>query len=281
MESATFHYHHVYVPLLIRLCNDVETNPGPTLYDIIDATTTVCADFSQGGRRFGPTAGKQCVAMSLTAIVHSQIENVSTWNSSSLNSILENGNGLYMCISKSINKDLLLLTDVPAMVSVYGKIYDLQYSEPCAGGVFIKCSNAPYMSLDDSFKKIFLSTELNYNYAMLTISCSTVSLFKISDVDFKIFDSHSRDHYKIPHPFGKCILLTVSSIQHLVAYFQNVSYVGENDLAFEIVGEKISFKTTEPLFADSTLYKHLPKSQQNVTSRCEKNLVKRQLVDRK
>ena len=80
--KATFHYHHVYVPLLIRLCNDVETNPGPTLYDIIDATTTVCADFSQGGRRFGPTAGKQCVAMSLTAIVHSQIENVSTWNHS-------------------------------------------------------------------------------------------------------------------------------------------------------------------------------------------------------
>ena len=47
------------------------------------------------------------------------------------------------------------------------------------------------------------------------------------------------------------------------------------------MGVKISFKTTEPSFADSNLYKHLPKSQQNVTSRCEKNLVKRQLFDRK
>ena len=64
----TLYYYHVYVPLL-RLSNEVETNPGPTVYDIVDPTTTVCADFSQGDRRFGFSAGKQCVAMSLTPIV--------------------------------------------------------------------------------------------------------------------------------------------------------------------------------------------------------------------
>ena len=44
----TLCYYHVYAPLLLRLSNDVETNPGPTVYDIIDPTTTTCADFSQG-----------------------------------------------------------------------------------------------------------------------------------------------------------------------------------------------------------------------------------------
>ena len=38
----------LYIPLLIRRTNDVEENPGPTIFDIIDPTTTVSADSSQG-----------------------------------------------------------------------------------------------------------------------------------------------------------------------------------------------------------------------------------------
>jgi len=35
-------------PLLIRQANDVEENPGPTIFDIIDPLRTVSADYSQG-----------------------------------------------------------------------------------------------------------------------------------------------------------------------------------------------------------------------------------------
>ena len=60
-------YNAVYVPLLLRLSNDVEENPGPkTINDIVDPTCTVHADFNQGNElMFGLNAGKQCVAMSL------------------------------------------------------------------------------------------------------------------------------------------------------------------------------------------------------------------------
>ena len=65
----------VYVALLLRMANDVEENPGPTLYDIVDPSKTICADFSQSNaRKFRQNAGKQCVAMSLTAIVQTQME---------------------------------------------------------------------------------------------------------------------------------------------------------------------------------------------------------------
>ena len=41
--------NHVYVPLLLRLANDVEENPGPkTINDVVDPTYTVNADFNQG-----------------------------------------------------------------------------------------------------------------------------------------------------------------------------------------------------------------------------------------
>ena len=138
-------YNQVCLPLLLQLCNDVETNPGPTIYDIVDPNLSVCGDFSQGDtNKFGSSAGKQCVAMSVTAIVYSQIENVNSWDSSSLNNILLRGNILYVCISNSIKKPLLLLTDVPELVSVKENIYTLQYSESYTGELRMTCSNQPF-----------------------------------------------------------------------------------------------------------------------------------------
>ena len=85
-------YQQVYVPCfscLLRLSNEIETNPGSTVY--VDSNKTVCADFSQGCQiGFGQNEGKQCVAMSLTSIVFSCIQHVSRWNSS-VNTILLHG----------------------------------------------------------------------------------------------------------------------------------------------------------------------------------------------
>ena len=76
----------VYVALLLRMANDVEENPGPTVLDIIYPSETNCADVSQGNtRQFGQNAGKQCVAMSLTAIIHTQVKDITTWDASFLN----------------------------------------------------------------------------------------------------------------------------------------------------------------------------------------------------
>ena len=78
----------IIIPLLIRQANDVEENPGPTIFDIIDPMRTVSAAYSQGNEAlFGENAGKQCVAMSLTAIIYHQIEHISNWTSSTLNNI--------------------------------------------------------------------------------------------------------------------------------------------------------------------------------------------------
>ena len=63
-------FYNAHIPLLIRQANDVEENPGPTIFEVIDPTKTVCADYSQGNEAlFRENAGKQCVAMSPTAII--------------------------------------------------------------------------------------------------------------------------------------------------------------------------------------------------------------------
>ena len=82
-------FDNVYIPLLTRQANDVEENLSSTIFDIIDPTTFVSADSSQGNEAiFAVNAGKQCVAMSLTAIMYHQIQDNSTLNNSTLITLL-------------------------------------------------------------------------------------------------------------------------------------------------------------------------------------------------
>ena len=213
--------YNVYVPLLITQANDVEENPGPTIYDIIDPTTTVSADFSQGnGTLFGVNAGKQCVAMSLTAIIYHQIQDISLWTNSTLNNILVIGNNLYSTIRCSVqSNDYLLLTDVPDMVSIFDKVYSLQYSESFTGSLFMTSNIGPYMSLRNSLLEVFSHSQWNYSCCLLTIGVNTVAVFKNSEQSFKIFDSHSRDLYGMPDSFGKCTLVCIEGLENVVSFF--------------------------------------------------------------
>ena len=82
-----------------------------------------------------------------------------------------------------------------------------------------------------------MSSELNYSFALLTIGCNTVAIFKISDGSFKIFYSHARDLFGVPNAFGKCVFIAVTDMQSLNIYFQTVSPRGV--IAFELKGVRI------------------------------------------
>ena len=61
----------------LRLCADIEKNPGPSVY--VDATKTINAPYCQGNVTvFGENAGQQCVAMSLCALIYSKITKITS-----------------------------------------------------------------------------------------------------------------------------------------------------------------------------------------------------------
>ena len=233
--------YNVYIPLLMRQANDVEENPGPTnIFDIIDPSTTVSADSSQGNEAlFGVNAGKQCVAMSLTAIIYHQIQDVSLWTSSTLNNILVIGNNLYSTIRCSVRtNDYLLLTDVPDMVSIFDKVYSLQYSESFTGSLFMTSNIGPYMSLRNSLLEVFSNSQRNYSCCLLTIGSNTVAVFKNSEQSFQIFDSHSRDLYGMPDSFGKCTLVRIEGLENVVSHLQ-MPFPQTGAVPFEMKGVHI------------------------------------------
>ena len=150
--------------------------------------------------------------MSLTAIIYHHIGDISLWISSTLN-ILTIGNNLYTSIRCSVQtNNYLLLTDVPCIVSIYNKVYTLQYRESLTGSSFMTSSNGPYMSIQNSLTEVFSNRQLNYNCCLLTIGINTVAVIKNAEQSFKIFDAHSRDLHGIPHSFGRCSLLTIEGI---------------------------------------------------------------------
>ena len=100
------------------------------------------------------------------------------------------GNSLYTCISNSVNKPFLLLTD--KWLNWWWFVYGNQQST--------------YYSLENSLNNLFLDSQLNYQHCLLTVDCNTVAIFKTSE----IFDSHYS--YGIPHPFGKCVQISVENI---------------------------------------------------------------------
>ena len=79
-----------------------------------------------------------------------------------MNTILFSGDSLNGCIRKSINKDILLLTDVPEMVSIDNVVYCLEDSESLSDSICTKANNGLFVSLEHAFNQIFFSSVFNY-----------------------------------------------------------------------------------------------------------------------
>ena len=60
----------------------------------------------------------------------------------------------------------------------------------------------------------------NYDSFLLTIRSTTVGFYCNGDGKFKIFDSHGRDSYGMPHPQGTRVLLGVNTLNELINYFK-------------------------------------------------------------
>ena len=131
------------------------------------------------------------------------------------------------------------------MVSVHNKVYCLEYSESFSGDVFKLSDDEPFYTLKTALNKIFSPTELNYQHCLLTIDCHTVAICMTSERTFKIFDSHSRDLYGIPDPFGKCVLIHVQALDNLSIFFQN-TYPPNITTPFEVKGVTSSLLNTFP-----------------------------------
>ena len=106
------------------------------------------------------------------------------------------------------------------MVIVFNINYQLQYSPSYAGTIHGICEVQDFnycMSFANAMQALLGQ---NYNSFLLTILSITVGFYCNGDGKFKMFDSHSRDSYGMPHSQKTRVLLEVITLNGQINYFQ-------------------------------------------------------------
>ena len=250
--------NHKINNIVSKLSGDIEINPGPFL---VDPSKTIHAPYSQGNSFvFGPNTGKQCVEMSLIAILFDFMYSIRS--SSDLREILNVGNELYTRLSQSAGQDLRMLTELPEVLCLRDIMYRLKYSDSYFGSVH-NCNDCTIethcVPLIKAFELLLRDDFISF---ILTITISTVAVLVKSYGTFKAFDSHSRDSQGMFDPCGTCVLIEIASIYKLVEYFENL-YLGIIDAVYELKGLEISTDVIGSLYCETTPEACVPVNTEN------------------
>ena len=129
---------------------------------------------------------------------------------------------------------MLMLTDLPEMVTVFERFFQLEYSESYT------CNMHGDVRIEGYHYCMPLETllALNYNSFILTVEIIGV-------------DSHARDMYGNSHSQGTCVLLEVPSMHKLVQYFQSLCTCRNDDI-YELKGVRI-LPTLKLIFVQAVL----------------------------
>ena len=174
--SAYKSLHHRVNFGQFKLCIDIEKSPGLSVY--VDATKPIHAAYCrENGAVFGENAGQQCVAMSLCALVYSMITKITS--DDDMIQIMIVGNKLYSRLSLLKRQYMLMLTELPGMVTVFERFFRLEYSESYSCNMHGDSRIEGYhycMPLGTAFETILA---LNFNSFILTVGIIGVGIYSI------------------------------------------------------------------------------------------------------
>ena len=190
--------------LVLQLCGDVESNPGPT-YNI---EKVIMGSFHQGNTRFGLTAGIQCACNSLYALCWSHVKKVYRWNTHDLDHILNEGDVLYKSLG---TMDLLSADELPRSVMMSNNNIPVEFLE-------LKTEIA-YLRTGEPFLRRIVSSECDEIMFLLFMGGFTTALMKQHN-HFYLFDSHSRDEQGLSVAGGTSVLLKFSDLMEVEKYIQ-------------------------------------------------------------
>ena len=207
-----------------KLCTDFEKNPGPSVY--VDATKKIHVPYCKGTVTvFGENAGQQCVSMSLCALIYNKITKITSVDD--MTQIMIVCIQLYSSLSLLVGQSMLMLTELPGMVTVFKQFFHLEYSDSYTCNIHgdPRIEGHHYCICHSQGTAFETLLALNYNSFILTVAIIGVGIYSIEAGGYNVFDSHARDMYHNSHSEGTCVLFEIPSMHKLVQYFQTL-YIG-------------------------------------------------------
>ncbi|XP_041461895.1 uncharacterized protein LOC121413207 [Lytechinus variegatus] len=192
----------------IATMKDINTTVNMQIKPVAQGT------FHQGDMRFGDSAGKQCVANSLSALLYSKMKNANDWDNKDLDKILANGDELYRYIRYYVarEQEYLLISDLLEHLEAYDELFEIKRRESIPGlleGDETKLEESISMPLKQA-----LEQELSSDSDACFVTFSGNTFIVISSYDcFFIFDSHSRNTRGLLVDDGYSVVLQTPSWQ--------------------------------------------------------------------
>ena len=160
--------------------------------------------------------------MSLCALIYSKITKITSVDD--MTQIMIVGIQLYSSLSLLARQSMLMLTELPGMVTVFEQFFHLEYSDSYTCNIHHYCI---CHSQGTGFETLLA---LNYDSFLLTaVAIIGVGIYSIEAGGHNVFDSHSRDMYHNSHSEVTCVLLEIPSMHKLVPYFQTLIINNNNN----------------------------------------------------
>ena len=128
----------------------------------------------------------------------------------------------YSSLSWLPRQSVLILTELPEMVTVVDRFFQLEYSESYTYNMH------GYARIEGYHYCMPLKTLLTLNYNSFILTVGIIGL-----------DSHARDMYGNSHSQGTYVLLEIPSTHKLVQYFRSL-YTCRNEDIYELKGVHIA-----------------------------------------
>ncbi|XP_039520035.1 uncharacterized protein LOC120473990 isoform X2 [Pimephales promelas] len=170
----------------------------PACYDFFPQKSLLKGSFHQGDARFGESRGRQCGAISLTAVLMSKMKNVLTWTTQDLNGVLVAGTRLYESLRNQGNindqevmgRHYIAVHELPRRHVLGNTVFSIEYAESLTGFVNVddydeSLSNVA-MPVDVALQRALLSAES----FLLCICANTCAVIKEGSW-YAFVDSHA------------------------------------------------------------------------------------------
>lgn len=105
-----------------------------------------------------------------------------------------------------------MLTELPNTLTVFDSNYESQYSASYTGNINEVSSSIDFQYYTSFANAIQMLLQENYSTFLVTVRCNTVAIYCNGNGQFKVFDSHARDMFGLPHPHGTCVLLDIDNL---------------------------------------------------------------------
>ena len=159
------------------------------------------------------------------------------------------GDQMYSSLSLLSRQSMLMLTELPGMVTMFERFFQLEYSESytCNMHDDVRFEGYHYHCTGSASETLLA---LNYHSFILTVGIIGVAIYSIEGRGYKVFDSYAGDTFGNSHGEESCVLLEIKSMHKLVQYFE--SLYGIEDI-YELKGVHIANFEVE-VFSSSVEY---------------------------